>query len=158
MWTRWRPILLMAAGFFAITVIARLLSRFVADNNDKVETRIGYVAFGAVAVLAAALAVYWGRRHPASQVILDLGGAILIACLLSVLIGPFISGDKPFASGAGSFFAQIWAYCGVGFGGGLLGLLGLIALGLDHRSQALKRYAQVRGARANKLSRPNRAR
>lgn len=150
MWQRWRPIIVMTAGLFAITVIARLLSRLIANNDDRLQTRIGYVAFGAVAVTACALAVYWGRRHPVGQVILDLGGAVLGACLLSVLIGPFISGDTPFASGAGSFFAQIWAYCGVGFGGGLLGMLGLTALGQDYRSQALKRYTQAQRAKPHR--------
>lgn len=150
MWERWRPITLMAGGLFLITVIARLLSRFVASHNDKLQSRIGYVAFGAVAVTVGALAVYWARRHRMGQVVLDLGGAVLSACLASVLIGPFISGDTPFASGAGSFFAQIWVYCGVAIGGGLLGLLFLIALGLDYRSQALKRYAETQRARPNR--------
>jgi hypothetical protein len=142
MWQRWRSIGLVTAGLFGIAVVARLVSRVAASDNEKVQTRIGFVAFVAVAATVAVVAYSWGRRHPMVQVILDLSGAVLLGCLLSVLLGPLISGGAgPFSKGAGFFFAQIWIYLGVALGGGLLGLLVLTAIGQDYRSQQLRRLA-----------------
>jgi hypothetical protein len=141
MWQRWRLIGLVTAGLFGIAIVARLVSRLTAEHNEKLQTRIGFVAFVAVAVTIAVVAFSWARRYPMLRVGLDLAGAVVAGCLLSVLIGPFISGGGgPFSKGAGFFFAQIWVYLGVGFGGGLLGLLVVMALGQDYRSQALRQF------------------
>ena len=45
--------------------------------------------------------------------------------------------------GPAVFFGMIWLYGGVAIGSALLALLVLIALGQDHRSQALKRFAET---------------
>jgi hypothetical protein len=147
MWERWRQIGLVAAGLFAVTVAARLVSRFSANDNKHMQDRISWVAFGVIAAGLSVLAFLWARRYPMLRVTFDLGGAVLIACLLSVLVGPLITGGGPFKNGAGFFFAQIWLYLGVAFGGGLLGLLIVTALGQDYRSQALKRFTQTQLAK-----------
>lgn len=143
MWDRWRQILLLAAGLSAIAVIARLVSRFAAEDNPGRQDVIAWVAFGAIAVTLGVVAFLWARRYPMGRVVLDLGGAALIGCLFAVLVGPFISGGSPFASGAGNFFGMIWLYAGIAIGGSLLGLLVVTALGWDYRSQALKRFSQA---------------
>jgi hypothetical protein len=153
MWDRWRPIGLMTAGLFVIAVVARLLSRFIAHDHTKTQTRIGFVAFVAVAATVAAFAFLWGRRYPMGRVVLDLAGAVLTGCLLSVLIGPYISGGGPFHKGAGVFFAQIWVYFGVSIGAGLLGLGVLTALGQDYRSQALRRFALKEKGKPKRVTR-----
>jgi hypothetical protein len=76
--------------------------------------------------------------------------SVLIALVLTIFIGPFISGSQPFAAGAGAFFSQIWLYAGFTAGGVLLGYLLLTALGRDYRSQSLKRFAEA------KLTKPRR--
>jgi hypothetical protein len=81
------------------------------------------------------------------RVAADLSGGALVGCLFSVLVGPFISGGTPFANGPGFFFSTIWLYGGVAIGSSLLALLVLTALGQDHRSRALKRFAETQRAR-----------
>jgi hypothetical protein len=61
--------------------------------------------------------------------------------VLSVLVGPFLTGGKPFANGAGDFFAQVWSYAGFAALGAFVGLAVLITLGLDLRSRQLKNYS-----------------
>jgi predicted membrane channel-forming protein YqfA (hemolysin III family) len=147
MWNRWRRIGLVAVGLFAITVVARLISRFWAHDNEGRQDRLAWIAFGGVALLIAVVFYLWGRRYPMGQVALDLAGAALVGCLLSVLVGPFISGGSPFKGGAGNFFAGIWLYAAFAIGGALLGMIALMAAGQDYRSQALKRYAEMAKAR-----------
>lgn len=147
MWDRWRRIGLLAAGLFAITVVARLVSRFWAGDNEGRQDILGWVAYGTVALLLAVAAALWGRRHPMGQVTLDLGGAALAGCLLSVLVGPFISGGSPFASGAGNFFAGIWLYAAFAIGGSLLGFIAIMAVGQDYRARTLRRFEAMARAK-----------
>jgi hypothetical protein len=53
----------------------------------------------------------------------------------------------------GLFFGEIWRYLGYTAAGVVLGMLILMALGLDSRSQALKRYSEVRAARPRRVVR-----
>lgn len=147
MWDRWRRIGLLAAGLFAITVVARLVSRFWAGDNESRQDLLAWLAFGAVALLLAVVAFIWGRRFPMGRVILELGGAALVGCLLAVLVGPFLSGGAPFRGGAGNFFAGVWLYAAFAITGSALGLIALMALGLDYRSVALKRFEQMARAK-----------
>jgi hypothetical protein len=105
---------------------------------------------GAITIVAA---FRWGRRYPMPRVVADLAVIILVSCLLSVLVGPLAGGSVPFREGAGLFSAEIWRYLGYTAAGAALGLLFLIMLGMDYRSQALKRYAEVHGARPRRVVR-----
>lgn len=147
MWDRWRRIGLLAAGLFAIAVVARLITRFWAENNEDRQDILAWIAYSSVALTLAVVAFLWGRRFAAGRLALDLGGAALAGCLLSVLVGPFVSGGSPFAAGAGNFFAGIWLYAAFAIGGSLIGFIVLTALGLDYRSRALKRYAEMQAAK-----------
>ncbi|MFS8478856.1 MAG: hypothetical protein FWJ93_07830 [Micromonosporaceae bacterium] len=144
---RWREIGLLAAVLCGIAVVARLVARFYAGQDVGRQETVAWVAYGAVGLTLAVAAVVWGRHRPIGRVAADLGGAALVGCLFSVLVGPFISGGSPFAGGPGVFFGMIWLYGGVAIGSALLALLVLIALGQDHRSQALKRFAETQRTR-----------
>ena len=93
----------------------------------------------------------WGRRRPVAAWSADLAAAVGIALLFTVLVGPLLVGDDPFGGGAGTFFAQIWLYLAAAGVGVLLGYLLLTALGLDHRSQSLKRYAELRATKPHRV-------
>jgi hypothetical protein len=101
----------------------------------------------------AVAAWIWARRYPMSRVTPDLAVAIVVGCLLTVLVGPFAKGSVPFREGAGFFFGEIWMYLAFTGGGAILGLLVLIMLGMDYRSQALKRYAETRMAKPRRVVR-----
>jgi hypothetical protein len=150
---RWLPVGLVAVALFVVNAIARLMVRLVAPHSDSKQITIGLILFGVVGLVMVGAAFWWGRRHPTPRVLADLAVVILVSCLLSVLIGPFAGGSLPFKEGVGLFFAEIWRYLGYTTAGVVLGLLILMALGLDYRSQALKRYTEVRAARPRRVVR-----
>jgi hypothetical protein len=143
----------LAAALFAVNVVARLVIRFGFDTDDSVQDKVSLAMFAVIGLTCAAVAFVWGRRHPTGRWVADLGATALVALTLTIFVGPFISGDTPFAHGAGEFFAQIWLYGGFAGGGALVGFLVLTAFGLDYRSQSLKRFAELRSAKPRRVVR-----
>jgi hypothetical protein len=139
---RWLPVGLLAAGLFATNLIARVIVRLTASKSATNQTRIGLIAMIAVAVVMIGAAYWWARRHPMPRVFADLATAIGVACVLSVLIGPFAGGSRPFKEGSAFFVAEVWHYLAIAAGGAVFGLLVVMALGQDWKSQAWKRYTE----------------
>lgn len=106
--------------------------------------------FAVVALVLAVVAFRWGRDRPLGVLVADMAGAVVLACLATVLIGPAVFGANPVGGGAGEFFAQIWLYGGFSAGGFLLGYLLLVVLAKDYRSRQLAEFAKA------KLSKPRR--
>ncbi|MEH1101292.1 hypothetical protein [Micromonospora sp. CPCC 205561] len=150
---RWRAIGVLTVVLFAVNVVARLVTRFGFDGDDTAADRVSLGMFVVIGLVLAAVAFVWGRHRPVSAWAADLAAAVGIALLLTVLVGPLLVGDDPFAGGAGTFFAQIWLYLAAAGVGVLLGYLLLTALGLDHRSQSLKRYAELRATKPRRIVR-----
>jgi hypothetical protein len=147
---RWLPVGVLAGVLFAVNVAARLVARIGFSGDNEAEDRISLGMFVVIGLILATMAFIWGRRHPAGRWIADIGAAVLVAMVLTIFVGPFISGDTPFEGGAGEFFSQVWLYGGFAGGGALVGFLILTALGMDYRSQSLKRFAEA------KLAKPRR--
>lgn len=150
---RWLPVGVLAAALFAVNVVARLVARFGFDGDIETQDRLSLGMFAVIGVILAVMAFRWGRQYPVSEWTPRLAAAVLVAMTLTIFVGPFISGSHPFANGAGEFFAQIWLYAGFAGGGTLVGFLVLTALGLDHRSQQLQRYAQTKLAKPRRVVR-----
>ncbi len=150
---RWQRIGVLAAVLFAINVVARLVARLAFSGNDGWETNTGLISMTVIGLIFVALAFRWGRDRPAGILVADLAGAAAAGCLLTIFIGPFISGEGPFSDGAGIFFAQIWQYVGFFGGGTLIGFLLLTALGLDYKSKSLKQIAQSGVSRPRRVAR-----
>ncbi|MCM0673820.1 hypothetical protein NCC78_03745 [Micromonospora phytophila] len=151
---RWRAIGLLAVALFVVNVVARLVIRFGSDGDDSAAAdRVSLGMFVVIGLILAAVAFVWGRRRPAAAWGADMAAGVGIALLLTVLVGPLLVGDNPFGGGAGTFFAQIWLYLAATGAGVLLGYLVLTALGLDHRSQTLKRYAEMKTAKPRRVVR-----
>ncbi|MEV1331890.1 hypothetical protein AB0J20_20210 [Micromonospora costi] len=151
---RWRDIGVLAGALFVVNVAARLIIQFGTDDGDDAAAdRVSLGMFVLIGLILAGLAFYWGRRRPLGDWAADVAGAVLVALLLTVLVGPLLVGDSPFAGGAGTFFAQIWLYLAATGAGALVGYLVLTMLGLDHRSQSLKRYAELKAAKPRKVVR-----
>ncbi|SCL39821.1 hypothetical protein GA0070624_6701 [Micromonospora rhizosphaerae] len=150
---RWRAIGVLAGALFAVNVAARLVIEFGFDGDDTAADRVSLVMFLAIGVILAVVAFRWGRGRPLGRLAADMGAAVAVALLLTVFVAPLLVGNNPFAGGAGLFFAQIWLYLAATAAGVLVGYLILTALGLDHRSQQLKRYAQLKAAKPRRVVR-----
>jgi hypothetical protein len=147
---RWLPVGLLAGALFGINVVARLVTRFTAKDDVARQDVITLVTLAAIGLTIGAVAFAWSRRRPLHRLLADLGAAAGVALLLSIFVGPFISGTTPFAAGAGAFFGQIWQYGAAVIIGTALGFSVATALGLDYKSRSLKRYAD------SHLSKPRR--
>ncbi|MFG3557636.1 hypothetical protein ACGGAQ_24965 [Micromonospora sp. NPDC047557] len=151
--TRWRAIGVLAGGLFAVNVVARLITRFAFDSDDAAADRVSLAMFVVIGLTLAVVAFRWGRVRPLAVWAGDVAVVVLVAMALTVLVGPLLVGHNPFAGGAGTFFAQIWLYLLATGLGTMIGYLVATALGLDHRSQQLKRYAEVKAAKPRRVVR-----
>jgi hypothetical protein len=150
---RWLPVGVLAGVLFAVNLAGRVAVKLWGHHIDKRESNIGLAVLVAVGLLMIAAAVRWVRRYPTPRVWGDFAFAVGAACLLSVLVGPLLVGEDPFASGWGLFFRQIWWYLGVVLAGGLFGSLIVMTLGQDWKSQAWKRYADQTRSRPRRAAR-----
>jgi MFS family permease len=150
---RWLPVGVIVGVLFVTNVIARWIVRLFAEDNDKRTTEIGLVSLGVVAVVMAVAAYWWARRHPMARVVADLAVAAIAGCLLSVLLGPLLAGTAPLRDGFDFFVGQVWHYLLLAVGGTVFGLLVVMALGLDYKSQSWKRYAEQMKAKPKRVVR-----
>ncbi|MEV4843072.1 hypothetical protein AB0K20_07625 [Micromonospora matsumotoense] len=139
---RWRAVGVLAAALFAVNVVARVITKLGFDGNDTAADRVSLGMFIVVGLVLAGVVFAWGRVVPAARWGTDVAAAVTVALLLTVLVGPLLVGTNPFGGGAGLFFAQIWLYLAAAAAGVAIGYLVLIALGRDHRSRQLQRYAE----------------
>ncbi|GAA0802975.1 hypothetical protein [Spirilliplanes yamanashiensis] len=150
---RWLPVGILALVLFAVNVASRLVVRLAFDGGAVAENRASLVMFAVIATVLGVLAFVRARREPVARWLGDLSVAAGVALVLTLFVGPFVSGGTPFGSGAGDFFNQIWLYAGFAGAGMLIGYLLVTALGLDYRSQGLKRYAEARMTRPRRIVR-----
>lgn len=150
---RWFPIALLGLGLFAVNVAARLTIRIGFHDNDTAESRVSIIMFAVIGVVLAVTAFVRAQRVPPATWLPDVVAAGLAGMLLTVLVGPFISGDTPVSSGAGNFFSQIWLYGGFAIVGTLLGYWIATAFGRDYRSKSLKAFATARTSKPRRVVR-----
>src|SRR6266536_3475342 len=150
---RWQPVAILIGILFAINAVTRFIVWQLAPKSDTKQITLGLIGLGLVALIMGVSGYRWAVRYPLSRLAADLGAAIAVACLLTVLVGPFAGGSVPFKEGAGGCFGEIWQYLGFAGGGAVLGLLVAIMLGRDYRSKALKRYTQQKLAKPRRVVR-----
>jgi hypothetical protein len=150
---RWVRIALLAAGLFAINVIARLVIRVGFSGNDTAENRVSIVMFAVIGIVLAIVTYIRAQRVPPSRWLPDVAAAAIGGMLLTILVGPFISGDSPFSNGAGNFFSQVWLYGGFAIVGTLLGYWVATMLGRDYRSKSLAAFARAKMTKPRRVVR-----
>ncbi|MBB4747061.1 hypothetical protein [Actinoplanes lobatus] len=148
---RWFRITALALGLFAINAVARLVIRFAFDGDDSAQGTATIVMFIVIALALAVLTFVRSQREKPSGWLPDVAFGALGGMLLTVLVGPFLSGHGPFADGAGDFFAQIWIYGACAIAGTLLGYWTAVMLGRDYRSRALKAFTEARKSRPRRV-------
>jgi hypothetical protein len=150
---RWFQIVALAVGLFVINVLTRLVIRLGFNGNDSAEDRASLVMFALIGVALAVFTFLRAQRVLPSSWLPDLAFGAVGGMLLTILVGPFVSGDAPFSGGAGNFFSQIWLYAGFAIVGTLLGYWIATALGRDYRSRSLKAFAQARTSKPRRVVR-----
>lgn len=146
---RFKPFV-VAGALFLVSVIGRFVVWAAFRHDKDQQATIGVIVMVVIGLTMAVSAYRWVRRFPMSRALGDLGLIWVVACLSTVLIAPLAGGSYPFHDGAGDFFQGIWLYAAVGAVGGVLGIITVIAVGQDHRAQALKRYAESAAARPHR--------
>jgi hypothetical protein len=150
---RWFPVAVIAVGLFAINAVTRLVIRLWFHNNDSAEDRASLVMFALIGVALAVWTFLRAQRERPSTWLPTIGFGAVGGMLLTILVGPFISGGGPFAGGAGNFFSQVWLYGGFAIVGTLLGFWLATAFGRDYRSRSLSAYSKVAAAKPRKAVR-----
>jgi Na+/melibiose symporter-like transporter len=151
---RWFPIAALAVGLFAINAVTRLVIRLGFNGDNNAESKASIIMFGLIGLTLAAWTFRAAQRRPPLEwLVPDLVLGAVGGLLLTVLVGPFISGNQPFDDGAGDFFAQVWLYAGFAVVGTLFGYWTAMVLGRDYRSRSLKAFSERTAARPRKAVR-----
>lgn len=147
---RWVRIAAVAVGLFLINVLARLVIRIWFNGSDTAQNRVSIIMFAIIGVALAVITFLRSQRMLPSGWLPEVAAAAVGGMLLTLLLGPLVSGAAPLGSGAGNFFSQVWLYLGFAVVGTLLGYWLATALGRDYRSRSLAAYT------ANRATRPRR--
>ena len=150
---RWFPAAAFAVGLFAINAVTRVVIRLAFNGNDAAEGRASVIMFALIGLAVAVVTFLRAQRVPPSVWLIDVGFGALGGMLLTILVGPFLSGGQPFAGGAGNFFSQVWLYGGFAILGALLGYWIATAMGRDHRSKSLSAFVQTKRAKPRRVVR-----
>ncbi|WP_436526516.1 hypothetical protein [Actinoplanes sp. HUAS TT8] len=150
---RWFRITVLAVALFAINAVTRLVVRIGFDSTDTAQGRGSVVMFTLVALALGGLTFVWCQRRRPSDWLPDVGFGTLAGMLVTVLVGPFLSGSEPFANGSGDFFAQIWLYAGCAIVGTAVGYWIAVMLAKDYRSRSLQAYTRAKTTRPRRVVR-----
>ncbi|MEV6597249.1 hypothetical protein AB0M36_10345 [Actinoplanes sp. NPDC051346] len=150
---RGKSIAVLAAALFAINVVARLVTRLSFSGDATAENRISLGMFTVIGLVLAAVTFVRAQRVPPGTWLPDLAAAAIGGMLLTILVGPFVSGAYPFSGGAGNFFSQVWLYGGFAIVGTLLGYWIATMLGRDYRSKSLKAFSEAKTAKPRRVVR-----
>ena len=148
---RWFRVAVLAVGLFVINAVARLVVRVGFDGADTAQTRASIAMFTLITLILGVLTFIRSQRVKPGAWLPEIGFGALGGMLLTVLVGPFLSGSSPFANGSGDFFAQVWIYAGCAILGAALGYAVAVLLGRDYRSKSLKAFTQARKTRPRRV-------
>lgn len=138
---RWVRVGLLGLAIFVLNGICRFVTWKFEIVDEAEQLRLGLIAVGVVALLLVAASIWWAIRYPFGRLFADIGAAVGIGALLSVLIGPFLGGSKPFAGGLDFFVGQLLLFLAVAALGVFVGFVLVVALGKDWKSRGLKNYS-----------------
>jgi hypothetical protein len=139
---RWTRVGLLALAIVVINVVSRFVTwKFDLVSEDQ-QSALGFVAIIIVAVVLVGATAWWSIRFPFTRAFADLGVATIVGALLSLILGPFAGGAKPFAEGLGLFVGEFLMFLGIAAVGAVLGFLAVVALGKDWKSRGLRRYEE----------------
>lgn len=147
----------LAAALFALNATARLVARFGYGDgtaeHQAAQDNLVWIGWGALALVLAVTAAWWARLRPIGEVARELAVAAGVAGLLYVTVGPFLSEPPRFLDGISGAIVDLAVYLLVAGVGAVIGVLIMIAVGLDHKSRLLKSYAESRSTKPRRAVR-----
>jgi hypothetical protein len=150
---RWLPVGLLTLAIFVVNVAARFISWKAHIEDASAQTRLGVIGVSVVGVVIIAAGAWWAIRYPFPRVFGDVSLAVLVGALLSVIVGPWAGGSKPFEEGLAFFVSQLLLFLAIGVVAMLLGFIGVVALGKDWKSRGLLRYERAYERRTGRATR-----
>jgi hypothetical protein len=149
----WLPVGVVALALFGVNIVARLVTKVGKFADETNQEKIGLIAAVAVGVILVGAGAWWAVRYPFTRLVGEIGTAVVIGALLSILVGPFVAGSAPFAEGPGLFVGQFLLLVGLAAVGVFLGFMAMVALGKDWKSKGLARYEKSYTRRPRKTVR-----
>lgn len=137
---RWMSILILAAALFAINLVARLVIRFGFQEDSTAQNVASIAMFAVIGLVLAVLTFRRSQHESVNDWVPGIAGGALLAMLLTVIVGPFVSGDNPFTNSGDNIFSQLGLYFVFALLGTLIGFWTAIMLGRDHRTRGLRAY------------------
>jgi hypothetical protein len=141
---RWVQIGVLALAIFVVNAASRLITWQASIVDADEQLRLGMVALVCVTILLIAASAWWAVRHPFGRIFADVCASAGIGGLLCLLIGPFLGGSTPFASGLGFFVGQVLMFAALAAVGMFLGFGIVVAFGKDWKSKGLRQFEQAR--------------
>lgn len=147
---RWVRVSLLALAIFLVNGISRFVTWKFDIVDEAEQLRLGIIAVSFVALMLVGVSIWWAIRYPFGRLFADIGAAVGIGALLSLLIGPFLGGSKPFADGLDFFVGQFLLFLAIAALGVFVGFVSVVALGKDWKSRGLKNYSERMARRQHK--------
>ena len=149
---RTTPVLLVALALFGINLIARVVLWATGVTSDTEMTVAGFYSMLAMVFVTGYAGFRWTRRYETVRVVGEVGGAIVLGCLLAVLVAPLIVGLNPTSGGLGIVLRQLGLCFAICVLGAFVGLLIVLAMGQDRKSRAWKYQEQRFTARPHRAT------
>lgn len=140
---RWVRVGLLALAIFLVNGVSRFITWKADIVEEDDQLRVSLVALAFVTLLLIAASAWWAVRYPFGRLFADIGAAVGIGGLLSVLVGPFLGGSTPFEGGPGWFVGQLLLFLLLAAVGVFLGFVSVVAFGKDWKSRGLRRYEEA---------------
>jgi hypothetical protein len=146
------PVVVVALALLVVNAIGRLVVLLAGVKADDKLLLASLYSMLAMAVVAAVAGFRWARRYEMARVVGEVGFAVVLGSLLTVLVGPLVVGASPF-HGLNSFLQLLGICFGISALGAAIGVLIVLALGQDRTGRAWRYQADQYRAKPRRPAR-----
>lgn len=147
------PVAVVALALLAVNVIGRLVVLLAGVKADNKLLLASLYSMLAMAVLAGLAGFRWARRYETARVVGEVGFAVVLGSLLTVLVGPLVVGMSPFHGGFNAFLELLGLCFAITALGAAIGALLVLAIGQDRTSRAWRYQAESYRAKPRRPAR-----
>lgn len=147
------PVAVVALALLVVNVIGRLVVLLAGVKADNRLLLASVYSMLAMAVLAGFAGFRWARRYETARVVGELGLAVVLGSLLTVLVGPLVVGTSPFHGGFNALLELFGICFAITALGAAIGALIVLAIGQDRTSRAWRYQAESYRAKPHRTVR-----